>query len=131
MLETGFPLVRQSIFTRFFLSGIVFTILGPCLFWLAYPMGPFIAAGLAEVAVHSVRFVTFRIFVFPADMGYRVSFPRYLISALPITLAGLTSVAVFRNVLDRTALTLVSALISVVVGFLWSRFIYTRPVAGR
>ena len=121
-------MTRQSIFTRFFVSGIVFTILGPCLFWLAYPLGPFLAAALAEMAVHSVRFFVFKKFVFPANMGYRISFPRYLVSALPLTLTGLLSVAFFKTILDRTALTLVSALISVMVGFLWSRFVYSQPV---
>ena len=118
----------KGIFTRFFLSGIVFTVLGPCLFWLAYPMGPFLAAALAEVAVHSVRYFTFKRFVFRAEMGYKVSIVRYLVSALPLTLAGFTSVAVFRNVLDRTALVLASTAISVVVGFLWSRFVYSQPL---
>ena len=61
-------------------------------------------------------------------MGYLVSLPRYLVSALPLTVAGFTNVALFRHVLDRTALTLVSALISVVIGFLWSRFVYSQPV---
>ena len=61
-------------------------------------------------------------------MGYLVSFPRYLVSALPLTVAGFTSVALFRHILDRTALTIVSALISVVIGFLWSRFVYSQPV---
>ncbi len=102
--------------------------LGPCLFWLAYPMGPFRAAALAEVLVHTVRFLTFRTLVFPADRGYQVSVPRYLVSALPLTLAGLTSVAMLRNVLDRTSLTIAAALISMVVGFIWSRFIYSLPV---
>ena len=91
-------------------------------------MGPFLAATLAEVAIHSVRFFTFRSFVFPAAMGYHVSIPRYLVSALPLTLTGFVSVALFRTVLDRTALTLVSAFISVVVSFLWSRFVYSQPV---
>jgi hypothetical protein len=118
---------RQNIFTRFLLSGIAFTILGPCLFWIAYPIGPFLAAALAEVTVHAVRFLAFRTIVFPANMGYVVSFPRYLVSALPLTLAGFTSVALFGHALDRTALTLVSALISVVIGFLWSRFVYSQP----
>ena len=105
--------------------------LGPCLFWLAYPMGPFQAAALAEVIVHTVRFWTFRTLVFPAERGFHVSLPRYLVSALPLTLGGFTSVALFKHVLDRTDLTLVSALISVVIGFLWSRFVYSHPVNRR
>lgn len=64
-------------------------------------------------------------------MGYQVSIPRYLVSALPLTMTGFVSVALFKTILDRTALTLVSAFISVVVGFLWSRFIYRQPVDDR
>lgn len=118
----------RNIFTRFFLCGLLFTILGPCLFWLAYPLGPFRAAALAELAVHSIRFFTFRSLVFPARLGYRVSLPRYVISALPVTLAGFASVALFRNRLDRTSLTLLTSFNAMVVGFLWSRFVYSRPI---
>jgi branched-subunit amino acid transport protein AzlD len=101
--------------------------LGPSLFWLAYPLGPFLAVFMAEVVVHTMRFFTFRMLVFPAERGYKVSLHRYLISALPVSLAGFLTVAFFRNRLDRTSLTLVGAAISVTVGFLWSRYIYAKP----
>jgi Na+/H+ antiporter NhaB len=65
--------------------------------------------------------------VFPVERGYKVNLPRYLISALPVSLAGFLTVAFFRYRLDRTALTLVAAVISVTVGFLWSRYIYAKP----
>jgi putative flippase GtrA len=126
--QTGIAVQRQNVFTRFFLSGVLFTILGPCLFWLAYPLGPFLAVAMAELAVHSVRFITFRSLVFPAHLGYRVSLPRYVISALPVTLAGFASVALLQQRLDRTSLTLITTANAVVVGFLWSRFVYSRPV---
>jgi putative flippase GtrA len=126
--------VRESsrrAFLRFGLSGVVFTLLGPALFWLAYPLGPFVAVGVAELSVHAVRFTTFRMLVFPANRGYRVSLPRYVLSALPVSLTGLIVVAVFRNRFDRTTLTLTAALIAVVVGFVWSRYVYSQPVAKR
>lgn len=118
-------------FIRFGLSGVVFTILGPSLFWLAYPLGPFVAVAVSEVLVHAVRFTTFRAVVFPANRGYRVSLPRYVLSALPVSVTGLLSVALLRNQLDRTALTLATAAIAVVVGFIWSRYVYTRPTSRR
>jgi hypothetical protein len=122
------PLERgQKAMVRFGMSGMVFTILGPGLFWLAYPLGPLFAIVLTELSVHSVRFFVFRTVVFPAQKGYRVSLNRYLISALPLTLTGLLSVALFKNVLNRTALTLASGLLSLAVGFLWSRFVYSQP----
>lgn len=114
-------------FLRFGLSGMVFTILGPALFWLAYPLGPFVAVAVSELLVHTVRFASFRTVVFPAHRGYRVSLPRYVLSALPVSLAGLLTVAMLRNRLDRTALTLTTAAIAVIIGFIWSRYVYTRP----
>jgi putative flippase GtrA len=115
---------------RFCLTGVMFTILGPVLFWLAYPLGPLLALVLAELAVHTVRYHTFRTVVFPVDRGYRVSLRRYVVAALPVSLAGFVSVAVFRDRLDRNTLTLTTACIAVVVGFAWSRFAYARP-AGK
>ena len=118
-------------FVRFGLSGVVFSILGPGLFWLAYPLGPFVAVAVAELSVHAVRFTTFRTLVFPAHKGYRVSLLRYVLSALPVSLTGVIVVAVFRNRLDRSSMTLTGALIAMVVGFVWSRYVYTRPIARR
>lgn len=118
-------------FVRFGLSGVVFTILGPGLFWLAYPLGPFVAVAVAELSAHALRFITFRRFVFPAQKGYRVSLLRYVLSALPVSLAGVLAVALLRNRLDRTMLSLSVAAIALGVGFLWSRFVYSQPVAKR
>jgi len=125
--ENSFESARRS-FLRFGLSGIVFTILGPSLFWLAYPLGPLVAIAVAELSVHAIRFATFRKLVFPAHKGYRVSLARYVVSALPITCTGFASVGLLRNHLDRTSLTLVGVLISLLMGFVWSRFVYSQPV---
>jgi len=105
----------------------VFTVLGPGIFWLAYPLGPFKAVFLAEMTVHSVRFFTFRIAVFPAQKGYNVNIRRYVLSALPVSLTGLACIGLFRGRLDRTALTLTCTFVTVIAGFLWSRFIYALP----
>lgn len=115
-------------FLRFGMSGIVFTVLGPALFWLAYPLGPFVAVAVAELSIHAIRFGTFKRLVFPAQKGYRVSLTRYVVSALPITCTGLAFVALLQNHMDRTSLTVVGGLISMVVGFVWSRFVYSHPV---
>lgn len=120
-----------SSFIRFGLTGIVFTILGPSLFWLAYPLGPLVAIGIAEVSIHMLRYAVFREFVFPRNRGYRVSVPRYIASALPVTITGLISVALLQHQVGRLPLTLINAFLAVVVGFLWSRYVYSKPVAGR
>ena len=118
---------RRSDFIRFSLSGVVFTVLGPSLFWLAYPLGPFLALAIAEASCHVLRYLSFRHLVFTRDHGFHVSVPRYIVAAIPTTITGIVVVAIFRNVLGRTSLTLIGALLSVSVGFLWSRFVYKQP----
>jgi putative flippase GtrA len=121
----------RDVFLRFSLSGVVFTILGPALFWLAYPLGAFQAVAIAEVCTHSVRFLMFRILVFPVHKGYQVSLLRYVVAALPVSLAGVIAVAALRDRLARTELTLISTLIALAVGFIWSRFVYSKPSVKR
>ena len=50
------------------------------------PVGASVA--VPELVVHALRFGIFRKLVFPAQLGYRVSLPRYVLSALPVRLAG-------------------------------------------
>ena len=118
--------LKRHAFLRFSFSGAVFTILGPTLFWLAYPLGAYAALFIAEIFTHSVRFFLFRAFIFPAQKGYHVSLSRYAVSALPLTVISFASVGILKNMLPRTSLTLVSTLITLVLGFAWSRFVYKR-----
>ena len=120
----------QGSLIRFCLTGLVFTFLGPTLFWLAYPLGPFSAIILAEGTIHAIRFNIFRHIVFPESQGYRVNFQRYLASSLPISLAGFISVALLRHHLGRTTLTLATTTISIAIGFAWSRYVYTKKMGG-
>jgi putative flippase GtrA len=119
--------MAEHTFARYGLSGIFFTLLGPGIFWLAYPAGPFLALAIAEVCCHVLRYLSFRHLVFPSGHGFRVSVPRYIVAVIPTTLTGVVVVATFRNVLGRTTLTLIGALLSVSVGFLWSRYVYRLP----
>lgn len=118
---------KNSAFIRFCLTGILFTALGPGLLWFSYPLGVFIAVGLSEIVTHSLRFASFRWFVFPSAKGYRVTASRYVLSAAPITLANLLTVSLLKNHLDRTTLTFSVAIISISVGFIWSRYVYKLP----
>jgi len=120
---------RWLAFMRFGLCGLVFTVLGPTIFWIAYPLGVFIAIAIAELCVHSLRFLAFRIIVFPVEKGYRVNLTRYVLSALPVTLACVAIVTLLTNRLGRTELTLAGALFSLLIGFIWSRFVYTKRPA--
>lgn len=110
---------------RYTITGISFTILSSIIFWVCYPLGPLVAATINECVIHIVRYSLFRLLVFPAHKGYIVSPARYLISVLPVSISGFIIVAVFRYGLSRTMLTLTLALMSIVIGFIWSRYIYT------
>jgi putative flippase GtrA len=114
-------------FTRYGLSGVFFTIMGPGILWLAYPLGPFLALGIAEASCHILRYLSFRHLVFPRGHGFHVSVPRYILAAIPTTFTNILLVAIFRNLLGRTAITVFVAVMSVSVGFLWSRFVYRQP----
>jgi putative flippase GtrA len=114
-------------FTRYGLSGVFFTIMGPGILWLAYPLGPFLALGIAEASCHILRYLSFRHLVFPRGHGFHVSVPRYIVAAIPTTFTNILLVAIFRNLLGRTAITVFVAVMSVSVGFLWSRFVYRQP----
>ena len=113
-------------FMRYSLSGFIFTIVGPVLFWLLYPAGAYLAIASTEMVVHSMRYFTFRLLIFPQERGYRVSPVRYIVSAAPVTLSSFICVALLKDSLNRIALTLCAALVSLVIGFLWSHYIYTR-----
>ena len=119
--------MAKHTFTRYGLSGVIFTLLGPGIFWLAYPAGPFLALAIAEGSCHVLRYLSFRHLVFPRSHGFHVSVPRYIVAAVPTTVTNIILVAVFRNLVGRTTLTLLVALFSVTVGFLWSRFVYKQP----
>ena len=119
--------MAKHTFTRYGLSGIIFTLLGPGIFWLAYPAGPLLALVIAEASCHVLRYLSFRHLVFPRGHGFHVSVLRYIVAAIPTTLTNIMMVAIFRNLLGRTTLTLLIALLSVSVGFLWSRFVYKQP----
>jgi putative flippase GtrA len=119
--------MTKHTFTRYGLSGVVFTLLGPGIFWLAYPVGPLLALAIAEASCHILRYLSFRHLVFPRGHGFHVSVPRYIVAAIPTTFTNIVMVAILRNLLGRTTLTLLVALFSVSVGFLWSRFVYKQP----
>ena len=123
--------MAKHTFIRYGLSGVVYTLLGAGIFWLVYPAGPFLALGIAEVSCHVVMYLSLRHFVFPIGHGFHVSVPRYIATEIPTTITNVLLVVIFRILAGRTSLTLLIALFSVSVEFLWNRFVYKqrrRPV---
>jgi len=55
-----------------------------------------------------------------------VSLLRYVLSLLHLSLTGVIVVALLRTRVDRTTLTLTGGLIALLVGFVWSRFVYSQ-----
>lgn len=52
---------------------------------------------------------------------------RYIAMATLTIFTNIAMVAIFSNLTSRTTLTMLVALFSVSVGFLWSRFVYKKP----
>jgi len=119
---------RSKLFIRFSLSGALFTVLGPLLFWSLYPIGALTALVVAEVLVHLIRYVVFCHFVFTRTKGYIVTPRRYLLSTLPVTLFGIAFTWLLSATLGRLLLTLALSSTSMLVGFLWSRYVYSGAV---
>jgi hypothetical protein len=102
----GVPMVMGLVLISFAVQMLMFAVL---------------SRQIEALRMGGLRRVLFRRLVFPAYKGYRLSLPRLVLSALPVSLTGVIVVALFRNRLDRTTLTLTVALIALVVGFVWSR----------
>lgn len=114
-------------FTRYGINGLVFSLLGPALFWMLYPLGAMPAWLLAEASCQLLRFASFHSLIFPRRLGYHVSILRYLTAIMPTSLTGLMVVAILQNHLNRTELTLTGATITTTIGFLVSHSIFRRP----
>lgn len=112
---------------RYGLNGIVFTLLGPALFWLLFPAGILPAWATAELSCHVLRYLSFRYFVFPRHHGYNVSPLRYISATAPTSLLGLSVVALMKPVLGRNALVALSAAATMTAGYLINHFCYQRP----
>mgnify|MGYP006279774801 CR=1 FL=1 len=116
---------KRNALLRYGTSGLFFSILGPGIFWICYPVGRLKALIIAELTVHVVRYWLFRSVVFPEQKGYRVSPTRYIVSIVPASAAAGAVVLLTVNVLDRAGTTLASALLALIVGFIWSRLVYS------
>jgi putative flippase GtrA len=94
-------MMAKHTFTRYGLSGVVFTLLGPGIFWLAYPAGPLLALVIAQASCHVLRYLSFRHLVFPRGHGFYVSVARYIVAAIPTTLTNIVMMAIFRNLISN------------------------------
>ena len=77
--------IKNGSLARFIIAGIIFTGIGPSIFWLLLPLGGLLAIGISETTTHLLRFIVFREIVFPSRHGYRVNLSSYLVSILPVS----------------------------------------------
>ena len=117
-----------SAFSRFGVTGVFFTLLGPIIFLWAYQLGALLAYFISESVVHTVRYILFRLFVFTDSRGYRVTPLRYFLSILPSNLAGALVVLLLSPLVSKFTLIVIGTFFSVLIGFAWSFFLYKRPL---
>lgn len=116
----------RNTLTRYGINGLAFAMLGPSLFWLLYPIGPIAAWIIAESSCQILRYLSFRFFVFPRGHGFNVSPLRYIAATIPTSAIGFTFVALAKNILDRTTLTIYGAVTTVIMGYLINRAFYQK-----
>ena len=112
---------------RYLISGVVFTIFGPTLFWLLYPLGAMLGLALSITVAHTARYFVFRVFVFTRNQGYRVSPIRYLMSICPAVLAEFLMTSLTYRFFSRTVVVALATGVSISIGYLSSKYIFSRP----
>ena len=112
---------------RYLISGVVFTIFGPTLFWLLYPLGAMLGLAVSITVAHTARYFVFRVFVFTRNQGYRVSPIRYLMSICPAVLAEFLMTSLTYRFFSRTVVVALATGVSISIGYLSSKYIFSRP----
>ena len=112
---------------RYLISGVVFTIFGPTLFWLLYPLGAMLGLAVSITVAHTARYFVFRVFVFTHNQGYRVSPIRYLMSICPAVLAEFLVTSMTYRFFSRNVVVALATAVSICIGYLSSKYIFSRP----
>jgi hypothetical protein len=114
---------------RFLLTGAVFTLSGPSLFYLlAKSLPPVLASAIVEVSMHSIRCLVYNRFVFSSGgTGVRT----YLTAAVPLSLFNLALVFFAQKYLPLWQLALLIGLQSATLGYLWSKLCYRYDLSSR
>ncbi|MEY4353978.1 MAG: hypothetical protein RLZZ609_2219 [Cyanobacteriota bacterium] len=116
-------------YLRFLLTGVVFTISGPSLFYfVALSLPPLLASFIVEVVMHSIRCLVYNRFVFSSGgSGVRT----YLTAAVPISLFNLGLVFFLQKTLQLWQLALLIGLLSATLGYMWSKLCYRYDLSSR
>ncbi len=117
---------RDGRFVPYLGNGIIFTLLGPTIFWYCYPLGPTFSVLTSDLIIHTLRYKSFRQFVFPKEKGFNVTKRGYLLTQLPTLTLRLASVEVLYYHLGRKSLTIVITLVTIVFGYIMSRLVFKK-----
>ena len=115
-------------YTSYSLCGGVFSVVGPLVFWLLYPLGPFAAVLLTEAIMHLARYRAFKILFRKSD-GYKVLPGRYVASITPVVLANVAASSLLYRHVGREVLIVICTLTSMTVGFLWTIHIMSHEAS--
>ncbi len=115
--------IKRSL-VKYLANGIFFTFFGPSVFWLAYPLGPIMSIIVSDSVVHLLRFYSFKAFVFRRKAGFSVTPLGYLLSLLPLLAIRLLIIHSLYYSYDRNSLTILMAVISITLGFVFSASIF-------
>lgn len=116
-------------YARFLLTGAVFTLAGPALFYgMALNLAPLLASLLTEISMHSARCVLYNRFVFSsAGSGIRT----YLTAAVPLSLINFGLVFFLQRLLPLWQIAVLIGLQGATLGYLWSRVCYRYDLSAR
>ena len=103
--------------------------IGAALYWVIYPIGALISIIIAESLAHSIRFFTFKYYIFPAIDGYEVTAKKYLLTITPASLASLLITTLFGEALGRSLSTITIVSVSFSVGLLGGATIFRKKTS--
>ena len=106
------------------INGIIFTLIGPYVFWMLYPLGPFLSVFTTDFLLHLCRFNSFKYFVFKSSSGYQVTITSYLSVILPVFILRLAIIQIFHPSFSRTILTILLTAITILSGFIFSQIAF-------
>ena len=112
---------------KYILWGIMFTLIGPCLFWILFPVGPVASAFITETTVHTIRYNVYKRNVFSNKELYDVTVMKYIKACIPVTAGNICFVGLLSLITkDRTQITILATGFGIVLGIIANSLSFTR-----
>ena len=121
---------KYNTLIKYSISGLFFTILLPIIFWFYYPFGTIVAVFGTDLTIHLLRYIVHKKIVFINRDIYHVTKLGYVLSILPMTIIRYILVEVTSNKLDRSEITILLTIVSVLGGYCISSIVYRLRLGG-